>query len=49
MGKLQLTQNKEAWMALKCTWRANINDMHVNLSWLNVDDRLTASLLVFVR
>ena len=33
----------------KCTQGANINDMHVNLSWLKVDERLTSSLLGFVR
>jgi hypothetical protein len=32
-----------------CTQRANINNMHVNLSWLKVEKRLTLSLLVFVR
>jgi zinc transporter ZupT len=37
LGKLQLAQ------------RANINNIHVNLSWLKVEDRLTSSLLVFIR
>jgi hypothetical protein len=36
-------------MALKSTQRANINDMHVNLSWLKLEERLTSSFLVFVR
>ena len=49
IGKLQLAQNRAARLALKCTQRANINDMHVNLSWLKVEERLTASLLVIVR
>jgi hypothetical protein len=48
LGKLQLAQNRAAQLALKCTWRANIN-MHVNLSWLKVEVRLTSSVLVFVR
>ena len=48
-GKLQLAQNRAAQLALKCTWRANINNMHVNPSWLKVEERLTLSLLVFVR
>ena len=49
-GKLQLAQNRAARQALKCTtWRANINNMHVNLSWLILEERLTSSLLVFVR
>ena len=42
--KLKLAQNGAARLALKCTLRANIN-MHVNLSWLKVEERLT-SLLV---
>ena len=48
LRKLQLAQNRAARLALKCTWRAN-NNMHVNLSWLKVEERLTSSLLVFVR
>ena len=49
IGKLQLAQNRAARLALKCTQRANFNNMHVNLSWLTVEERLTASLLVFMR
>ena len=44
LKKWQLAQ-----MALGCTQRANISNMHVNLSWLKVEERLTLSLLVFVR
>jgi hypothetical protein len=47
-GKLQLAQNRVARLALGSTHRANINNMHVNLSWLKVEERLTSSL-VFVR
>ena len=47
LGKLQLAQNRAAWLALKSTWGVNINDMH--LSWLKVEERLTSSLLVFIR
>ena len=36
-----------AWLALGCKQRAKINNMH--LSWLKVEERLTSSLLVFVR
>ena len=32
-----------------CIQRGNINDMHVNLSWLKVEERLTLSLIVLVR
>ena len=49
LGKLQLVQNRAAWLALGCTRRANINNMHVNLSWLKVEEWLTSSLPVFVR
>ena len=48
-GKLQLAQNRATCLALGCTRGANINDMHVNLSWLKVRERLTLSLLVVVR
>ena len=48
-GKLQLAQNRAARLALGYTKRANINNMHVNLSWLKVEERLITSLLVFVR
>ena len=40
LGKLQLALNRAARLALGCTQRANINNMHVNLSWLKVEDRL---------
>ena len=49
LGKVQLAQNRAARLPLKCTQRANINNMHVNLSWLKAEERLTSSLLVFVR
>ena len=46
---MQLAQNRAAQLALKSTRRANVTDMHVNLSWLKVEERLTSSLLVFMR
>ena len=46
---MQLGKNRAAQLALGCTQRANINNMHVNLSWLKVEKRLTSSLLVFIR
>ena len=49
LGKLQFSQNRAARLALGCTQRDNINNMHVNLSWLKVEERLTSSLLVFMR
>ena len=49
LGKLQLAQNRTARLPLKCTRRANVDNMQVNLSWLKVEERLTSSPLVFVR
>ena len=49
LGKFQLAQNRAGRLALKCTWRDDMNYMHVNLSWLKVEERLTSSLLFFVR
>ena len=47
--KLQLAQNREPRFALHCNQRADSNTMHVSLSWLRVEERLTASLLLFIR
>ena len=47
--KLQLTQNRAARFALNCNQRADINTIHTSLSWLRVEERLTASLLIFIR
>ena len=33
-GQITVALNRETQLALKCTQRANINDIHVNLSWL---------------
>ena len=49
LRKLQLAQNRAARLALGCTQRANTNNMHVNLSWLKVEERLISSLLLFMR
>jgi hypothetical protein len=49
MGQLQFVQNKAARISLRCTWRESVSNMHVSLSFLNVEERLTATLLVFVR
>jgi hypothetical protein len=42
----QLAQNSAAQLARGCTWRANNNNMHVNLSWFKVEEKFTSSLLV---
>jgi hypothetical protein len=47
--KLQLAQNRVAGFALHCSQKANINTMHDSLSWLRVEERLTALRLVFIR
>ena len=44
--KLQLTQNRVACLAIHCNQRADINTMHASLSWLRVEERLTAPLLL---
>jgi hypothetical protein len=49
LEKLHLAQNRAVRLVIRCTQRANINDMHVNFSWLKVEERLTSSLLVFMR
>ena len=49
LGNVQLAQNRAARLALGCTQRANINNIHVNLSLLEMEERLTSSLLVFMR
>jgi hypothetical protein len=47
--KLQLAQNRVARLALHCNQRADINTMHGSLSWLRVEERLTASFLLFYK
>ena len=49
LGQLQWVQNGAVRLAVKCTPRANMNNMHDKLSWLKVDVRLKASLLSFIK
>ena len=49
LEKITIGQNRAARPALKSTKRANINNMHVNLSSFKVEEKLNSSLLVFVR
>ena len=44
--KLQMPYKRAARLALNCTYRTN---KQAGLSWLRVDERSTASLLVFMR
>ena len=46
--KLQLAQNRAACSVLHCNQKAEINTLHASLSWLRVEEKLTASLL-FIR
>jgi hypothetical protein len=43
-GPRKITIGSE--QGITCTRSTNINNMHVNLSWLKVENRLTLSLLV---
>ena len=47
--KLQMAQNRAGDFVLNCNQKVDINNMHASLSWLRVEERLTASLLVFIR
>ena len=50
LSKLQMVQNKAARLALKCNIRScRTLQLHQKLSWLLVEQRLTASLAVFFR
>ena len=49
LAKQQLAQMREALLALNYTNITNFNNMHDSFSWLRVDERFTASLLVFMR
>ena len=42
----QLALNRAAQLALKSTRGMYVNDVHVHLFWLKVEERLTSSLLV---
>ena len=44
-----LAQNRAARFALNHIQMADINTMHASLSWLRVEERLTASFLIFIR
>lgn len=49
IDKLQKTQNRAARIILNRDYRANVKQMHIDLKWLFVKDRLRYSLLNFVR
>lgn len=46
--KLQLAQNRAARLALHCSIRSNVNEMHERLSWMKVEDRLACSLILYL-
>lgn len=47
--KTPLAQNKDTRLALHCSMRTNIPQRERNLSWLSVENRWNASLLIFFR
>ena len=47
--KLQIAQNKAARLALHCSKRTHIVDMHRDLSWLSVEKRLQSRVITFFR
>ena len=49
LHRFQIAQNKAARLALRCNIRSNTLLIHQNLSWLLVEQRLTASLAAFFR
>ena len=49
LHKLQIAQNKAARLALQCSNRTHIAEMHSNLSWLTVENRLHSRTLTFFR
>ena len=49
LKKLQIAQNKAARLALHCSKRTNVLQMHSNLSWLPVENQVYSLLLFFFR
>ena len=48
LNRLQIAQNRAARLALRCSSRRNVNQMHEALSWMTVDQRLAYSLTTFL-
>lgn len=48
LDKLQLTQNRAARLALRCSGKSRVERMHAALSWIKVDQRLACSLVTFL-
>ena len=46
--KLQLTQNRAARLALRCSGRSSVEWMHAELSWMRVEQRVACSLVTFM-
>ena len=47
--KPELSKNRAARLTLDCFFTSNIDQMHSRLRWPKVINRLTISLLVFIR
>ncbi len=41
-----MIQNKTARLILQCPYRTNINQMHFDLQWLKVEERMIAAILL---
>ncbi len=48
LKKLQIAQNRAATLVLCCSFRANVSEMHNQLSWLTVEAKLKSRLLSFM-
>ncbi len=48
LKKLQIAQNRAARLVLRCSFRANVSEMHNQLSWLTVEAKLKSRLLSFM-
>lgn len=44
-----MVQNRTACLALLCSMRKGVDQMHCDLAWMKVEDRLTCSLLTLFR
>ena len=48
LQKLQVAQNRAARLALNCSFRTNVMEMHKSLSWLTVEAKCEYHILRFM-
>ena len=48
LRKLQIAQNRAARVALHCSFRASVREMHIKLSWLTVEAKVKYNLLLLM-